>query len=203
MRYRVGMETRTRILDATRQLLSELGIDAITIKAICERADILAGSFYNLFGSKEEAVLTVIGETIQEVDGGDHANETLEELVGRYVRFVTRNEVIARVYLRIAIAGGLGEGSLRNRILGHHRARVDRFEAALQRSVPGAKTSDAEAILAALNGYALHHMIDPGFDLPGHAATLVKTVVGEGGRSLVPPRRGGKVPAKQVRGHGR
>ncbi|MPZ53407.1 MAG: TetR family transcriptional regulator [Acidimicrobiia bacterium] len=174
MRYRVGIETRTRILDATRELLGEFGIEAITIKAICEHADILPGSFYNLFNSKEEVILTVIGETIQGVDEGDLTDETLGEVVDRYVRFVLENEILARVYLRIAVEGGLGTGELRERILGHHRARADRFESALKRSDPDADRSQAEAILAALNGYSLQYLIDQKFDLPHHANKLVE-----------------------------
>lgn len=181
MRYRVGMETRTRILDATRELLGEMGIEAITIKAICDRAGILAGSFYNLFNSKEEVILTVIGEAITEVDGGDHSTEGLMDVVRRYVRFVTENETLARVYLRIAVSGGLGSGELRERILGHHRARLERFEAAMGRSGPDAVSVAPEAILAALNGYALQHLIDPGFDLSAHAEALVETALGRTG----------------------
>ncbi len=37
-RYRVGIETRTRILDAVRHLLGDVGFDGTTLKAITDRA---------------------------------------------------------------------------------------------------------------------------------------------------------------------
>ena len=68
MRYKAGLETRERILDATRSLVAENGLDGTTIKAICEQAGVLPGSFYNLFASKEQAIVTVVREAIDAVD---------------------------------------------------------------------------------------------------------------------------------------
>ena len=67
-RYRAGIRTEARIIDATRELLGEVGLDGTTLKAICDRAGVRAGSFYNLFESKEEVVLRVVGEAIAAVD---------------------------------------------------------------------------------------------------------------------------------------
>ncbi|MBM3696633.1 MAG: TetR/AcrR family transcriptional regulator, partial [Actinobacteria bacterium] len=58
VRYRAGLETQERILAATRALLAEGSLEGITLKGICERAGVLPGSFYNLFETKEEAVVT-------------------------------------------------------------------------------------------------------------------------------------------------
>ena len=41
-RYKVGLETQGKILEATRRLLSEVGFEAITVKAICAQAGIQA-----------------------------------------------------------------------------------------------------------------------------------------------------------------
>ena len=55
VRYKAGLQTRERILAATRELLGELGMDATTVSGICAKAGIGAGSFYNLFDTKEQA----------------------------------------------------------------------------------------------------------------------------------------------------
>lgn len=68
MRYRRGIEARERILNATRSLIADVGLEGTTIKAICSRAEVLPGSFYNLFDSKEQAILTVVREAIDAVD---------------------------------------------------------------------------------------------------------------------------------------
>ena len=90
VRNRAGIETQERILSATKRLLAEKGLDGVTIKGICDAAEVHAGSFYNLFESKEQVVLTAVRDAIKAVDphpagtGEDH----LEELVDAYIRFV-------------------------------------------------------------------------------------------------------------------
>ncbi len=178
MRYRSGLETRHKILDATRQLLAEVGLDGTTIKAICDRAGVRAGSFYNLFDSKEEAILTAVREAITAVDPDPAGlgQETIGDLIEAYVRFVTREPVLARVYLRIAVGGGMSDSAIAERVLRHHQARVERFRDALLREDEGltkeAAELAAEATLASLNGYAIHSILDPSFDFARHAERL-------------------------------
>lgn len=179
MRNRAGLETRSKILEATRQLLADVGLEGTTIKAICDRAGIRAGSFYNLFESKEQVILSVVREAIEAVDpdpgrlGTDHVTD----LVEAYVRFVIEEPVMARVYLAIAVSGALNDAAIASRVLRHHQARVARFTSTLMRDRPGLGESDAaaisEALVAALNGYALHSLLDPDFDFAGHARRLL------------------------------
>ena len=56
-RYQTGIRTEAAIVDATRELLAEVGMEATTVKAICDRAEIQSGSFYNVFSSKEQVLL--------------------------------------------------------------------------------------------------------------------------------------------------
>lgn len=177
MRYRVGLETRGRILEATRDLMSEVGLEGTTIKAICERAGILAGSFYNLFPSKEEVILTVVGEAIREVEPDPSQPADVAELVDAYVDFIEEKEATARVYLVMAVTGGLTDPRVRERMLAHHADRVERFGEALARQRPDMSPSEVRsrvvALLAALNGFAFHRMLEPSFDLRGQARGLL------------------------------
>ncbi|GIU91967.1 MAG: hypothetical protein KatS3mg011_0873 [Acidimicrobiia bacterium] len=179
MRNRAGLATEAKILTATRRLLSERGLEGTTVKAICDAAGIRAGSFYNLFPSKEDAILSVVREAISAVDPhpeGDH--ETVEELVDAYVRFVEEEPVLARVYLTVAVLGGLTDPEMNIRILRHHQRRTERFAASIRNRRPELSaeeaTERAEALLAALNGYALHRLLDPSFDFAGHARRLLR-----------------------------
>lgn len=183
MRYKTGLETRDRILAATRRVLAREGLEGTTIKSICEEADILPGSFYNLFDSKEQAVLTVVREAIETVDP-DPAHEgrdTIHDLVDAYVRFVEEDGDLARVYIRIAFSGG-NTSEMEARVLRHHEARVARFAAALQRSSPALSAESAEqtaeTLVSALNGIALHRVFDPDFDVATHAAALLEALTG-------------------------
>jgi AcrR family transcriptional regulator len=177
MRYRAGIETRTRILEATRDLVAQTGLERTTIKAICERAGILVGSFYNLFDSKEEAILTVVADAIRAVGPHDNGPATLGDLVEAYVAFVEEQEATARVYLMVAVTGGLTDSDIRARMLRHHNRRIDLFTEALTRARPDLGDSDlrqrVEALLAALNGLAFHRLLDPTFDLRRYARGLL------------------------------
>ena len=46
--------TRHALLTAARSLVAELGLDAVTIQAITDRADVAVGSLYYHFGNRDE-----------------------------------------------------------------------------------------------------------------------------------------------------
>jgi len=185
-RYRVGLETRERILEATRDLLAESGIDGITLKRITARADVGVGSFYNLFDSKEAAVFEVVRQALEAVDphpgsrasavGSGADGDTLEELVEAFVAFMTGSSTIARIYLQLA-GLGLTDPAIAQRVLRSHRRRVQRFAAACRRDDASLGDDEAreqaETIMAALTGLGLTALIDPTFDMRAHAARLV------------------------------
>ena len=173
-RYQAGIRTEARIIEATRELLSEVGLDGTTLKAICDRAEVRAGSFYNLFGSKDDAVLRVVKDAIRAVDPhpGKDAPDSLSELVEAYISFVTGQPEVARVYLKIAMSGATN-GSLGNTVVRHHQRRVARFSSAIANEhaelTAEEATERAEIILATLSGLAFMWMLKPGFDFPSRA----------------------------------
>ena len=177
-RYQAGIRTEGRIIEATRELLSESGLEGTTLKAICARAGIQAGSFYNLFASKEEAVLRVIAEAIAAADAEPLATdtETVDDLIAAYGRFVEQQPELARIYVQLAASGGLTDEGVARRFLGHHQRRLQRLAAAIERCQPDLApteiTARAELVLATLNGLAFHWMLEPDFDLTSHADRL-------------------------------
>ncbi len=179
MRYKAGLETRDRILESTRAQIAEHGLEGTTIKNICDRAGVLPGSFYNLFDSKEQAILTAVRAAIDAVDPDpEHAGrDTLEDLVNAYIRFIEEQDDLARVYIRIAVASRVNP-ELRGRVLRHHEVRVKRFAAALAKARPDLDESEinerAETLVSALNGIALHRSIDPEFEVAGYAHRLLQ-----------------------------
>lgn len=180
-RYRVGIETHRRITDAIRSLLAEAGMEGTTIKAICERAGTLPGSFYNLFESKEEAVLTVVREAIQAVDPdpAGEGHDTVADLVGAYVKFVENQPELARIYLQIAVRGAVTDEHLAGRVLRHRARRVERFSDAVAREDPRYPRAEARRravlLLASLDGLVLARVLDPAFDFASHARDLLES----------------------------
>lgn len=183
-RYRVGLETRRRILDATREALAEDGLNDLTLKAITERADVGAGSFYNLFDSKEAAILEVVREAIEGVDPDPAGlgKEGVEDLTEAFVSFFVdpRTALAARIYLQLALAGALTDETVATRVDRHHRARVARFAAAFQREHDELTATQArrlaERLLAALMGACLTWVVDPDFPLHDHAMALLAAI---------------------------
>jgi AcrR family transcriptional regulator len=183
MRYRAGLATQDRILDATRSLIADAGLEGTTIKGICEGAGVLPGSFYNLFASKEEAILTVVRQAIDAVDPDPQhlGTDNLEELVEAYVRFITEEGDLARVYIGIAVSGGRNDSEMKGRVIRHHQSRVSRFATAIQRERPEMSSEEAasraETLVSSLNGLTLHHVLDPSFAVEGHARALRRLAV--------------------------
>src|SRR6478609_130002 len=63
--------TRQKLLDAAALVFAEVGLDAASVEAICERAGFTRGAFYSNFETKDELMLAlterVAGEKIEEV----------------------------------------------------------------------------------------------------------------------------------------
>jgi AcrR family transcriptional regulator len=174
-RYEPGLRTEASIVAATRELLVEEGLEGTTLKAICDRAGVRAGSFYNLFDSKEAVVLRVVGEAIAAVDPDPEGQraESVSDLVEAYIAFITGEPLLARIYLQIAVAGSLGDGALGKRFLRHHDRRMSRFSEAMRRETPSLDRMEADArsemLVATLNGLAFHLVLDPDFDFSAYA----------------------------------
>ncbi len=178
-RYKVGLETQGKILEATRRLLGESGFEAITVKGICAAAGIQAGSFYNLFPTKDEAVLTVVRDAIStfDPDPDGEGNDTVEALVDAYTGFVIKDPELGRVYAHMAVTAALTQDHLAGRIQRHHEQRVERFTNAYVREHPDVSRSLAgyrmEILLGALNGLSIRWSIDPTFDICSYASLMV------------------------------
>ena len=138
-----------------------------------------AGSFYNLFESKEDAVLEVVRHAIEAVDP-DPAGvgiDTLPDLVDAFVTFFTDSRPIARIYLQLALARGMTDRRVADRVRRSHRRRVERFADAWQRYDaaldPEEADARAELLVGALMGLGLNALVDPTFDMRGHAHRLL------------------------------
>ena len=58
--------TRQKLLDAAAQVFAEVGLDAASVEAICERAGFTRGAFYSNFETKDELFLELAGSVARE-----------------------------------------------------------------------------------------------------------------------------------------
>ena len=174
-RYQVGIQTEAKIIEATRALLAEGGMEAATLKAICDRAEVRSGSFYNLFDSKEDVIIHVVRESIDAVDPDpDHAGtDTVNDLVSAYIRFFEEEPQLAKVYVMAALTGDSPTNGARRRFLRHHLRRVERFADAMARADQALDAEEsevqAELLLGALDGLAFRWALDGDFDFATYA----------------------------------
>lgn len=84
--------TRARLLDAAFDVFADVGLDAASVEAVCERAGFTRGAFYSNFESKEELFLELmttvsdrklatITERVKSILGGDDAPAGPAEVV--------------------------------------------------------------------------------------------------------------------------
>ncbi len=102
-------ETVGRILDAAAVLLEEHGIEAVTTRAIAERAGITAPSLYRFFADREQILDELIEQHLERLSGFLGAAEagwtpgSLAEFVegelGFYVSYFQANRNAARLWL--------------------------------------------------------------------------------------------------------
>lgn len=181
VRYKTGIETRERIIDATRRLLAEVGLEGTTIQAICEAADVRPGSFYNLFPSKDAAILSVVKEAARASDVRSPDGEPeVGAMIDGFVNFVASHPEEARVYLRIAVSGALSDPTTQAWLEDFHDTRTERLSRAVASSRPelgpDEVTAKAQLLLATLNGLAIHTLLDERFDIRRQADQLKKIV---------------------------
>lgn len=178
-RNRVGLATRQRIIDATRTLLAQSSLDGVTLKAITEAAQVGAGSFYNLFSSKEAVVFEVVRDAIEAVDPDPlgAGAESLDDLVAAFVAFVVDDAAVAKIYLQLAVGQGVIDGAIADRVVRAHQRRLDRFTLACLREMPHVPAVAArqwcEHLLAGLTGWGISAVLDPKVDLEASAKALV------------------------------
>jgi AcrR family transcriptional regulator len=58
--------TRRKLRDAAAEVFAEVGLDAASVEAICERAGFTRGAFYSNYETKEELFLELAGEVSRE-----------------------------------------------------------------------------------------------------------------------------------------
>lgn len=106
--------TRARLLDAAFDVFADVGLDAASVEAVCERAGFTRGAFYSNFDSKDELFLelmttvsdrklTAITEQVTSITEADAQPQTPAEVVQSLVdsSMDTRQGVLLMSEIRI------------------------------------------------------------------------------------------------------
>jgi AcrR family transcriptional regulator len=100
-RERTKQANRAAILEAAREVFSDIGYGAATVRDVIRGTDLAAGTFYNYFPDKESVFRALIEDAAEEarerVRAGRRAGRTFEEFVRNgyvaYFSFVAEDPV--------------------------------------------------------------------------------------------------------------
>ena len=103
--------TRAALLEACRELFGKQRFDAVSVDAICARANVAKGTFYQYFETKYEAVLSLLREDLTAatpqivgmVERGRPALVVLGELLQRMCRWFEGHPSLAEPLLLTAL----------------------------------------------------------------------------------------------------
>jgi AcrR family transcriptional regulator len=158
-----GEERVQQILDATVELVLEIGTDSITTNHIARRADVNVGTVYHFFKDKFEIfravigrIISVLGEAVDEAVSKPAASdvEWIERVIDAHERFYFKNKGAIRLFL--AISRNLEMKSLWD---DYYDEKLPKYARALKKNCPHIPASRRMAVALMLNE-ALMEMLD-------------------------------------------
>ena len=89
------------ILNATVDLIGSIGADAVTVRKVCEKADVSIGTFYHYFSDKNDLMMAFVRE--DSFDGFD-LQTPLTDIAGRitelYMHLIERYQDLGRDFMK-------------------------------------------------------------------------------------------------------
>jgi AcrR family transcriptional regulator len=150
-----GEERVEQILDATEELVLEIGTESITTNHIASRAGVNVGTIYHFFADKFEIFRAVIGRIISalgEAIDEDVSNpapsdvEWLEGVIDAHERFWFKNKGAIRLWLAVSRTPEMG--SLWD---DYYDDRLPEYARALEKNCPHIPASRRLAVARILN----------------------------------------------------
>ncbi|MBQ8161614.1 MAG: TetR/AcrR family transcriptional regulator [Clostridia bacterium] len=94
-------ECKETILKAAVELIGAIGADAVTVRKVCEKADVSVGTFYHYFSDKNDLMMAFVRE--ESFDGFD-LRTPLSDIAGRitelYMHLIGRYQEMGRDFMK-------------------------------------------------------------------------------------------------------
>jgi AcrR family transcriptional regulator len=171
--------TETKILDAARELLADIGVQQLTIEAVAARSGVAKTTIYRRWRSKEDlalAVLLSMTEQVVEVPELEDARSELIAFVSRAVDILSSTlmgRVVGGLVSDLATDPALGE-AFRDRVIALRLSELDHL---VRRGVERGELRndvDVELLHELLFGPVYHRLLLTGGDLD---ATFAEQIV--------------------------
>jgi len=178
-RDRRRLSTRAEILAAARELLLEVGPEALSLRQVARRADFSPASLYNYFSSRDEIIASLFAESFERLDvylrrvpADLPPEKRVVELGMAYMDFGRDNPMDLRCIL-LATSQELPPSSGKALGLGAARMIGDTFRRGMEQGVFGCGTRMSAAEMAYGTWALVHGMVSvAGIDLGEVAGEL-------------------------------
>ncbi len=187
--------TRDRILNATVELMAEIGIDRVRTRSIAERAGVNPALVHYHFGSvsalvveaAQDALLRTLGPSLDALRSGRTIGESVRAILHWLVHYGEQSpgstilaEAMVKATRDPAFRRWARQASQRFRAVILERLQRARDAGELD---PGLDlTATAVLLAAALDGMLFHHLVDPKLDVL-QVADPIDAMLAAGGRS--------------------
>lgn len=178
-----ALRAEEAILDATRELLAEVGVKRLTIEGVAARAGVAKTTIYRRYRSKDELAVAVLIDMVEQVVGVPDMGDTRAELqafVAGAVRMLgttPMGRVMQGLVSDLAVDDDLAQ-SFRARIVALRRGQIDRvIDRGIARGTLRAD-ADHELIHELLFGPVYYRLLLSGRPLtPDYARRIVDAVM--------------------------
>jgi AcrR family transcriptional regulator len=177
-----GQVTRAKILEATAELIAEVGWSGFSTRDMAARAGVTQGVVSYHWRSKDdlvrEAALTASAQTLQPVydllDQAPSGGAAIEQLLELEAMFRDQPQLTLLLFETMLQAGR--DPQVRDALAEMLRDFRTRLAAALTNQSAAQATATAAALTAALDGLFLHAVVDSQLDIHAAGTALLKLV---------------------------
>lgn len=82
------IENKSKILEATVQLLKEKGVENVTVRNVCAKAGIAVGTFYYYFQNKDDLMFYFVSEGFYDADLKSSENNITSRIIELYMTLI-------------------------------------------------------------------------------------------------------------------
>lgn len=82
------IENKSKILEATVQLLKEQGVEKVTVRNVCAKAGIAVGTFYYYFQNKDDLMFYFVSEGFYDADLISSENNITDRIIELYMTLI-------------------------------------------------------------------------------------------------------------------
>jgi AcrR family transcriptional regulator len=183
--YKKGVERRLEVVDVAVEVFGQYGFKGGTLQHVADRVGLTPAAITKLFGSKERLLIAVLEHwdvVTGQVMGADLRGTAVLEGFRRLMAYHARHRGLLELYTRMAAeaaspdhpAHAFMTDRYRRTLANMRRLFTDAVEDGYFRPMTEDQiTSEAECLLATMDGLEIQFLLNPGFDLEASFAAFV------------------------------